>query len=180
MSTSATIQKNLALAVDALTIARQEALDIAVEVTCAMADLPSKLQTQIAEARLIEEDYLRLSGTQTRASVRESLVKADGCLLLSWSESFCHPAVEAMAVGCPLVCADRPWARDLCGQSAYFVDPSRPLELVQVWRNWRENKPSVPELADVVNRFSWQSHIDCLVDCLVRPVSDVSHEGQML
>jgi glycosyltransferase involved in cell wall biosynthesis len=37
--------------------------------------------------------------------------------------------VEAMTTGTPIAAADRPYARDLCGDAAVYFDPHRPAEL---------------------------------------------------
>jgi glycosyltransferase involved in cell wall biosynthesis len=37
--------------------------------------------------------------------------------------------VEAMTMGTPIAAADRPYARDLCGDAAVYFDPHRPAEL---------------------------------------------------
>jgi hypothetical protein len=36
---------------------------------------------------------------------------------------------EAMAMGTPIVAADRPYSRELCGDAAVYFDPNRPAEL---------------------------------------------------
>jgi glycosyltransferase involved in cell wall biosynthesis len=47
----------------------------------------------------------------------------DALLFLSLEESYGFPLVEAMCVGLPIVCADRPYARVLCGDIAIYFDP---------------------------------------------------------
>ena len=37
--------------------------------------------------------------------------------------------VEAMTLGTPIAVADRPYARDLCGDAAVYFDPHRPAAL---------------------------------------------------
>lgn len=47
----------------------------------------------------------------------------DALLFLSLSESFGFPLVEAMWVGLPVICPDRPYARALCNDQAIYFDP---------------------------------------------------------
>lgn len=44
-------------------------------------------------------------------------------------ETFGHPFVEAMACGAPIVCADTEFARELCGDAAYYLPNSAPAIL---------------------------------------------------
>ena len=40
--------------------------------------------------------------------------------------------VEALTMGTPIAAADRPYARDLCGDAAVYFDPDRPAELAAI------------------------------------------------
>jgi glycosyltransferase involved in cell wall biosynthesis len=46
-------------------------------------------------------------------------------------EGFGLPLVEALACGAPVVAADRPWAREVCGDAALFVEPTDEDELAE-------------------------------------------------
>lgn len=49
--------------------------------------------------------------------------------------------VEAMTMGTPIAAADRPYARDLCGDAAVYFDPHRPAELAAVISDLIEDEP---------------------------------------
>jgi hypothetical protein len=49
--------------------------------------------------------------------------QAEALLFLSTDESYGFPLIEAMYVGLPIVCPDRPYARVLCGDGAIYFDP---------------------------------------------------------
>lgn len=46
-------------------------------------------------------------------------------------ESFGLPQVEAMAAGCPVVAADLPYAREVCGEAGEYFDPLEPASISQ-------------------------------------------------
>ena len=81
---------------------------------------------------------------------------ADALLFLSLSESFGFPLVEAMWIGLPIICPDRPYARALCGDQAIYFDPESITSLHEAvmdlsrrldsgwWPQWSENLKAIP------------------------------------
>jgi glycosyltransferase involved in cell wall biosynthesis len=60
---------------------------------------------------------------------------ATASLSLSAGESSGLPIIEAMACGCPVVCARRSSMPEVAGDAALFVDPDRPHEVAEaIWR----------------------------------------------
>lgn len=88
----------------------------------------------------------------------------------SYAETFAHPLVEALACGLPVVAADLPVHREVCGKSAIYFARFSPEELADcVLRvaSGAERRPHTfaPE------RFSWREHVKemlALADQLVR------------
>jgi hypothetical protein len=80
----------------------------------------------------------------------------DALLFLSTAESYGFPLIEAMWIGLPIVCADLPYARVICGNKAIYFDPYRPESLKVAlldlqdrlrrgwWPNWTEQLRTVP------------------------------------
>jgi len=80
----------------------------------------------------------------------------DALLFLSLSESFGFPLVEAMWIGLPIICADRPYAHALCGEQAIYFNPDDPdslnsaivhlhLKLAEGWwPDWSEQLKAIP------------------------------------
>ncbi len=62
-------------------------------------------------------------GLQNADGMRNQYRKADALLFPSLDESFGLPLVEAMTIDLPILAADRPYARSLCGDTAIYFDP---------------------------------------------------------
>lgn len=91
----------------------------------------------------------------------------DALIFPSLEESFGLPLVEAMFLGLPILCSDRPYSRALCGEEAIYFDPES-VESVQGavdelgrrlaagWRpDWKMHLKAIPESWDeVAKRFA--------------------------
>jgi glycosyltransferase involved in cell wall biosynthesis len=176
-----TPQKNLGFVLDALALAREAKLPVRVVVTsrldrgeraCLVHD-----RSVIEENRLVEEGYLELVGSKFGDDLVALYDRVDGCLFPSICESFGHPLVEALALRKPIIAADRPYAREICGLHAKYVDPKCAETLVEIWRtgSWRHSSSIPLDSRDVLDRFSWRRHVANLLDALLR---DVDHPGK--
>jgi glycosyltransferase involved in cell wall biosynthesis len=167
-----TLQKNLGFLLRALAIARQQGLPIRVLVTCHLeSGSPASIEQDtalIAEHDLVGSGYLDPVGPKYGAELLDLYRAADACLFLSTCESFGHPLVEAMALGKPVVCSDLPFARELCGDDAIYVDLDRPESLVDIWRRWHDASGEAPRAATerVAARYSWRAHVSRLAATL--------------
>ena len=68
-------------------------------------------------------------GLQEAGGMRAQYADADALLFPSLDESFGLPLVEAMTLGLPILAAERPYARSLCGDAAIYFDPSAAASL---------------------------------------------------
>jgi glycosyltransferase involved in cell wall biosynthesis len=168
-----TLQKNLGLVLRALAKARAEGLPVEVVVTSWLDRGPASCARQdralIDAHALVADGYLVPAGPRFGQALLDLYRSVDACIFPSICESFGHPLVEALALGKPLVCADRPYAREICGPNALYIDPENEDELVEVWRAW----PAVASgIADVDHaalhaRFSWHAHVARLLGDLM-------------
>jgi glycosyltransferase involved in cell wall biosynthesis len=178
-----TLQKNVGFLLEALALARAEGLPVRVVLTSHLTDGPPTCEARdhelIERHQLVESGYLELVGPKYGEELLALYRAVDACVFPSVCESFGHPLVEAMAIGKPLICADRPYARELCGEHALYVDPERPETLVDLWRRWSERRAAwVPAPAeDVAERFSWRGHVDRLLALLVENAAESLPRG---
>jgi hypothetical protein len=101
-------------------------------------------------------------GELAGAEVIDEYASADALLFLSTKESFGVPLVEAMVVGLPIVCADVPYARNLCGDTAIYFAPNdiRSLQAAVAelnsrldagwWPDWSHDLQRLPKDWNVV------------------------------
>ncbi|MFT6214448.1 MAG: glycosyltransferase involved in cell wall biosynthesis [Roseivirga sp.] len=67
-------------------------------------------------------DMISLIGQVSPQKVPELYLKSDGIVLLSKLESFSNNIIEAWTYGVPLFITDHDWARNICGEAAFYVD----------------------------------------------------------
>ena len=99
---------------------------------------------------------------------------ADVYVFPSFTESFGHSLVEAMATGLPIVAADMPVNREVCGPAGRFFptfDADRCAALIarllEAEREWRELAQASLEHAE---HFSWERHTEDLLSVLRQTV----------
>lgn len=104
------------------------------------------------------------------SEVQTAMATHDVVVSPSIAETFGFPLVEAMAAGIPVIVADIPIHREICGDAALYFEPGcshslldRLLEL--------DSQPALREHCmtrgreRVKERFTWQQHMSNLVDC---------------
>lgn len=103
--------KNLGCLVDAMPAIRRRHAGATLFLSCA-PDHPWCAREGIAGLGYLGGSSLAAAYRMATLFVTASLVESGNLTL-----------VEAMAAGLPIVCADRPYARDLCGTAAVYFDP---------------------------------------------------------
>lgn len=68
-------------------------------------------------------------GLQDATGMREQYAATDALIFPSLDESYGLPLVEAMTLRLPILAADRPYARSLCGDAAIYFDPLSAVSL---------------------------------------------------
>lgn len=104
----------------------------------------------------------------TRSQLQRLYAEADLCVFPSFCESFGHPLVEAMAHALPIVAADTPVNREMCGEAAVYFRPLDPQDLAEkvalVGRDRAlSEKLGAEGRRRVVACFRWQDHVERLL-----------------
>jgi glycosyltransferase involved in cell wall biosynthesis len=179
-----TLQKNLGFLLRALAAARREALPVQVIVTSRLDSGPKTCFSQdralIEENDLIRSGYLSPVGPKYDDELIALYRSVDACIFPSICESFGHPLVEAMAMRKPLICSDLPFAREICGDYAVYVDPQRPEDLLRIWREWPRSiaESSRAGYKNVLSKFSWRAHVANLIESLTEGIEKAKGKRQ--
>lgn len=87
----------------------------------------------------------------------------------SVSETFGHPMAEALSCGLPIVAADTPINREICGDAALYFSPFRPSDLAGCLKRL-DADPALRERMRAEARrrsaqfYKWEDHVDRLVE----------------
>lgn len=133
--------------------------------TVAREDWPEgfpRYQTFIRQHRL--EAHVRLLGRIPHGAVHRVYEAAEIFVYPSLCESFGFPLVEAMASGLPVVAADLPLNREMCGDAAVYYPPRDPAALartvVRVAGDQRLRTALAAAGRTRAKQFSWDDHVD--------------------
>jgi glycosyltransferase involved in cell wall biosynthesis len=116
---SAFAHKNHTVIADALAALRTEGIRITCRITGTAAALPRLVQ-RACQLGVLEN--LQFLGPLTATEIRTLLQRAVALIMPSKLESFGLPYYEAMAAGCPVIAADRDFAREACAECALYAD----------------------------------------------------------
>jgi glycosyltransferase involved in cell wall biosynthesis len=112
--------KNHAVVAEVLALLGQRGI----RMRCRLTGTPHDAPRLTARARQLGvQDQLEFAGPLPPDAVCGMLQQATALIMPSRMESFGLPLFEAMAVGCPVIAADRDFAREACGNAALYADP---------------------------------------------------------
>ncbi len=93
------------------------------ELRCKLTVRPREVPGLVRRARELQvSDRFEFLGRVRSDALGELLASAVALVMPSKLESFGLPYYEAMAVGCPVLAADRAFAREACGPAALYAD----------------------------------------------------------
>jgi glycosyltransferase involved in cell wall biosynthesis len=91
-------------------------------------------------------------------------LEGDAVVVASTTESFCFPLAEAITAQLPVVAADSPVARELCGAGAIYVEPGKPHAFADGMKRLIEGQLPPPFAAEVRRKISWATHVNRLAE----------------
>jgi len=116
---------------------------------------------------LQRRELLELTGVLGGPALDQLYARADIFVYPSVVESFGHPLLEAMAAGLPIVAADVPINREVCGDAAVYFSPFDPSECARIIDKVVGDSQFRHHLAQNgiqrVEQFRWSEHVNYLV-----------------
>lgn len=171
------VHKNFETLVDALARLREQGHRVKLFTTTSREQTSDteeydELRRRAAD-RGVAEDWCEMGYVPYR-QLHSIYRAADVYVFPSFTESFGHSLVEAMATGLPIVAADMPVNREVCGPAGRFFptfDADRCAALIarllEAEREWRELAQASLEHAE---HFSWERHTEDLLSVLRQTV----------
>ena len=120
--------------------------------------------------RAIDRQYVTL-GRQPYEHLPELYRNHDIFVFPSISETFGHPMAEAMSSGIPILAADTPVNREVCGDTALYFDPLNLSSLLQCIKRLDADPALRMEMIEagrtrVLQSYTWDQHVGRLMDIL--------------
>jgi glycosyltransferase involved in cell wall biosynthesis len=114
--------------------------------------------------------WVKIRGPLDRDQTHDLYKRADIFVFPSLVESFGFPMVEAMAFKLPLVAADTPVNREVCGEAAVYFSPLSAEDLAAQIQRLAEDDSLRKRLAEagrlrVKEHFRWEDHARKILEC---------------
>jgi len=112
--------------------------------------------------------WVEFLGQPLNEEVQQLYRGGDIFVFPSVCESFGHPMVEAMVHGLPIVAADTPVNREICGEAALYFQPLGPEDLAEKVILLGRNQALSEKLGTVgqgraATCFRWEDHVERLL-----------------
>lgn len=126
-----------------------------------------RLLADMAPSSSSRWDYLGYVSTRDLSALYSA---AAALIAPSYAEGFGLPAIEAMSLGCPVVAADFPAFREICGAAAMYASTSASAAFARAVRSVVTNRDL---RSSMVNRgraqaehFTWTNSVSCFSEAL--------------
>ncbi len=165
-------QKNFTVLFEALGVLKRQGRAPLLALTTHLSPASStnyRKDRQILSQQRLEEAVVMLGPVQRERL--PALYQAAGLFVFpSYAESFGHPLVEAMAAGLPILAADTPVNREVCGEAAVYAPAFDPREwAAQIARltDRPEERRRLGEAAlSRAARFTWEGHVAAVAQAI--------------
>ncbi len=163
--------KNPGVIADAVKMLMEQNIKVQARITM---DLNTKYARSMATwkndfQKLYNQDIQKniILGEVSYKDVQLLYKKADIFIFPSISESYGHPMIEAMAAGLPIIAADTPINREICGDAAIYFSPFDGKELAEkivMLHNNEDQKFRMIEIGrNRIKLFKWEDHVSRLI-----------------
>src|SRR3989449_6075381 len=169
--------KNLTVLLNAVLILRDQGID-----DCLLVSTVDPWQFPDVEIVTRKEDhalavhplispFVKFTGLVPYEDVPKLYAQSDLFVFPSLAESFGYPLVEAMASGLPVLAADIPICREICGEAAIYFNPLNAEDLAQRIITLRDNPERRKELGALgrkraIEQFDWRDHVKRLLELI--------------
>ncbi len=155
MIANLTPNKNVTRVVEALALLRHEGRNV--DFVHIGVDLRDELAQAIATFGM--QNHVRMLGKVDDATLVDTAVNSLCVVVPSLYEGFGMPAIEAHALGAPLVCSNRSALPEVAGDAALLVDPESPKSIAAAIAKLMDD-PELPMTLqrkglENVRNFSW-------------------------
>ena len=124
----------------------------------------------------VDTDRIIVKGYLATDAMVDILRRASLLAFPSLCEGFGLPAIEAMAVGCPVVASNVGSLPEVCGEAALYIDPHNPRSIAdgmhRVLTDHALRQWLISEGLRLVRKYSWEksfaSHLQVIEDLTVR------------
>ena len=119
-------------------------------------------------------EWIEFAGPLSAEDAAELYTSADVFVFPSLAESFGFPMAEAMQRGLPIVAADTPVNREVCGRAAVYFDPLSAEDLADRLRSLAADSDVRRRLGamgrgESAARFRWSAHARRMMEAAGRP-----------
>lgn len=123
-------QKNLWRLYEIILQLKQKKYQLKFIVSVSKEEWLSLLPNSVIDEGLVSQ-YIDFIGTVYQKEIQDLYVKSDVLLMLSDLESFSNNHMEAWKTGIPQIVSDRDFCRNICKDSALYVDPHNAVDVVE-------------------------------------------------
>ncbi|MCS4058424.1 glycosyltransferase involved in cell wall biosynthesis [Salinibacter ruber] len=164
------VHKNFETLTDALRLLKQKGWSVKLVTTTSRETTGDKEAHDRWQQRIDDHglgDNIFEAGTIEHGKIHRLYRASDLFVFPSFTESFGHPMVEAMASGLPIVAADTAVNREICGSAGAYHDTFDPASCAQAIERQMQAGDERAGLTDPKQRareFSWQDHTRKLIE----------------
>lgn len=101
------------------------------------------------------EDRIIFYGEAKDSELANLYAHATALVFPSLMEGFGLPALEAISMGCPVVCSDIPVLHEILGEQALYFDPNSPHDIQQKIERALEHPKKPTNVKSLIDRFQW-------------------------